>query len=432
VAVVRSTRELLRGVRLPDDSSVLDIEVVDGLVSDVRTTASRIQAEHSSADGFPESEPEMGIEQFDGMLLLPALQEHHAHLDKALTADKVQNPSGDLMGAIEGWIEAESAGVFDVDEMQQRAEAAIEQLIHAGTSRIRTHVNVGASDPDLRNLRAVHAARQTFANFVDIEIVALMHSPLAGSRGAANRVALDKAIEFGIDLIGGCPHLEADGASMIEHVLATARHAGLGLDLHVDETVDPDMLTIESLCRSILEQGFDLPVTASHCVSLAMQSLETQVRLASMIAAANVRVVALPQTNLFLQGRATPQAMPRAIAPLKVLADHGVRIAAGGDNAQDPFNPMGRNDPLEAASLLVVASHLDPRDALQAVSSDTLLRGSKRSDLIGRPADFLAIDALNVRQALANAPATRATIRRGQVIARTTVSTQIRSPQESR
>lgn len=365
------------------------------------------------------------IENLKGMLLVSSLQEHHAHLDKALTADEVPNPTGDLMGAIEAWIAAESRGVFGFDEMQNRAESAIEQLLLSGTTRIRTHVNVGASDPDLRNLRAVHEARSVFAHLLDIEVVALMHSPLAGSEGADNRRVLDKAIEFGVDLIGGCPHLESDGQGVIDHVLSTALEADLGVDLHVDEGLDPEMLTIELLCRSVLDRGFPLPVTASHCVSLSMQTLDRQSQLATRIASAGIRIVALPQTNLFLQGRDHPQGMPRAIAPVRLLLDHGVAVSAGGDNVQDPFNPMGRNDPLEAASLLVIACHVDPLEALRAVSSNPRQGLDSLGVLIGQPADFLAIDASSVREAVAAAPATRATIRRGRVVARTVVEREV-------
>ena len=36
----------------------------------------------------------------DGYLLLPAFAEPHSHLDKAFLAERVENRTGDLMGAI--------------------------------------------------------------------------------------------------------------------------------------------------------------------------------------------------------------------------------------------------------------------------------------------------------------------------------------------
>ncbi len=375
-----------------------------------------------SPDGSVDPSAKGRIEDLEGHLLLPPLIEHHAHIDKALTADLVVNRTGDLMGAIEAWIEAENAGVLGFEDMQMRAEKSLEQLALAGVSRVRTHVNVGASDSEQRNLRAVAAARRNFADLIDVEIVALMHSPLSGEDGRANRLALDKALEFGVDLIGGCPHLEEDSVGMIDHVLAVARSSRLPLDLHVDETLDPQMLTVELLARAILDGDFDLGVTASHCVSLSMQDVADQVRLAGLLRQSGIRVVALPQTNLFLQGWGQPVATPRGITPMALLQDHGVDVVAGGDNVQDPFNPMGRNDPLETASLLVTAAHVDPEAAFAAVSHiDPSTLSLFGTDVIGRTADFLSIDVGNIREAVATGSSNRRTIRRGRVVARSSL-----------
>jgi cytosine deaminase len=361
------------------------------------------------------------VEHLGGMLLLPSLREHHAHLDKVLTADAIVNRTGDLMGAIGAWIEAEESGVLNFEEMQIRAESAIERLLYSGVTSVRTHVNVGVSDPEFRNLRAVRAACERFRGLVDIELVALMQSPLAGPDGRGNRRALDAAIELGIDLIGGCPHLEANSHEMISHVLDLAEMADLDVDLHMDESLDPEMLTIEMLAKEVLGRGCRRRITASHCVSLSVQSKERQASIASLLRDAQIAVVALPQTNLFLQGWRHPQSMPRGIAPVKMLSESGVSVAAGGDNVQDPFNPMGRFDPLETASLLVMASHLDPKDALRAVSTDPRQLEDPLRELIGSPADFLAIDATNVREALASASGTRRTVREGRVVSMTTL-----------
>lgn len=360
-----------------------------------------------------------------GFLVLPSLEEHHAHLDKALTADRIVNETGDLRGAIQAWIEAEKDGRFDIEEMTGRAERAIEALLGSGVTRVRTHVNIGESDSDLRNLRAVDSARRRFTGSTEVEIVALMHSPMTGEAGRGNRATLEKALEYGIDLIGGCPHLEPNPTEMIRFVVETAASAGCGIDLHVDETLDPGMLTLQPLARIVIEQGFDHSVTASHCVSLSVQTLEDQHRLADLLGESRIRVVALPQTNLFLQGRESPQGMPRAIAPARLLLEHGVRFAAGGDNVQDPFNPMGRSDPLDTAALLVVACHLDPLDALDAVTTRPVGRNGTAAALIGKPADFLAIDALNVREALAGGSMNRSTVRRGRVVSESRVTRRL-------
>jgi cytosine deaminase len=44
-------------------------------------------------------------------------------------------------------------------------------------------------------------------------------------------------------------------------------------------------------------------------------------------------------------------------------------VAGGADNLQDPFNVVGRADPLETAALLVMAGHLDPATAYDLVAT---------------------------------------------------------------
>lgn len=408
-------RLLLTRARLPQSAGqeLFDILIDDGTVSAV--------GPHGSLPN--ESTFGSAVDDLAGFLVMPALVELHAHLDKALTADLVPNPTGDLFGAIDAWIAAEERGVFDFESMVDRATAALWRLISHGVTAVRSHVNVGASDPSHVHLRAIMEAKARVGTAVDLQVVALMHSPLAGSDGLANRRSLAEALELGVDFVGGCPSLEPDGRAMIEIAVAAAREAHVGLDLHVDETLDSSMLTLRDLCRHLEEEPLDAPVAASHCVSLSMQPLSIQHDVARSAARAGVDIIALPQTNLFLQGREFPTAMPRGITPIGTLRDHGVRVGAGGDNVQDPFNPVGRSDPLETASLMIMAAHQLPTDALDLVTSSarSIMGLDPAGPVVGSIADLVAIDARSERQAVADAPLARRTYRRGRLTAVTEV-----------
>ena len=48
------------------------------------------------------------------------------------------------------------------------------------------------------------------ARLLDVQIVALVGNPILGPEGAPLRAALAEAIETGVDLVGGCPHLDED------------------------------------------------------------------------------------------------------------------------------------------------------------------------------------------------------------------------------
>ena len=111
---------------------------------------------------------------------------------------------------------------------------------------------------------------------IDVQIVALTSIPITGPEGRENRRALAVALEVGVDLIGGCPHLDPDGTSLMSDAFAAASDARIGLDLHEDEVLDPEVLYLRELTRMVRDTDFVHPVTASHCVTLGLQSPDVQ------------------------------------------------------------------------------------------------------------------------------------------------------------
>jgi cytosine deaminase len=394
--------------------------LIDGNAVDIHITNGRIAQMLPRTASDPESAAVPGITVHDlqGWLLLPAPAEPHAHLDKALTAEKVPNPEGDLLGAIRGWVAASAAGMFTHDDIKTRAQQAMEMLVLNGVTAVRSHVNV-VGDISTTYLRAVKQARAEMRDLLHVELVALTGSPMTGADGVHNRAALEQALSEGVDIIGGCPHLDSDGPKVIADALRLASEYSLPVDLHMDETLDPDMLHLPELARQVIDTGFTGRVTASHCVSLGMQSPKVQAEVAALVAEAGITVVPLPQTNLFLQGREHPQATPRGLTALRALIDAGVRLAAGADNVQDPFNLVGRSDPLETASLLVMAGHILPEQAYEMVSTNVReMMGLEPVTIsVGSPADLLAINAPSIRGAIADASGDRMVIRAGRLVA---------------
>ena len=402
---------VLRDARLVDGRRV-DIEIADGLISGVHDT-----------DTTPGDAP---VDDLGGWLVLPALAEPHAHLDNALIAETVPNLRGDLQGAFEAGDAAVAAGMITHDGTVARAIQAIELLLIHGVTAVRSHVAVGG-DFGARNVVAMQEAKSHFKGLIDIQLVALAISPMTGPEGASNRAALAAAVEAGVDLIGGCPHLDPDGPGLIETAIRVATEAGIGIDLHVDETLDPAVLMLRDLARQVQDSGFEHPVAASHCVSLGMQNSEVQAEVAKEVAEAGVSVFCLPQTNLFLQGRDHSSATPRGLTALGALHDAGVLVAAGADNVQDPFNPVGRSDPLETAALLVMAGHQTPNDAYRMVSNDVRegIGMPRLSIEVGSPADLMVINAASPREAIADAPMSRRVYRRGVLVASTDQQTAV-------
>jgi cytosine/creatinine deaminase len=390
------------------------LSIVDALLPDGSTTTVRVEAGQVRSVGAP-AEPDDELLHARGRLLLPAMAEAHAHLDKAFLAETVPNPTGDLYGAIEAM--ETHRHLITHDDTAARAERAARLILANGATAIRTHADV-TSENGLMSVEALLDVRERLRGLVDIQVVALSGWP---STTDEQRALVREAIAMGIDGVGGCPHLEDDPEAATDLFLELAGEAGLPIDLHTDETLDPARFALPYLARRVLDTGFVHGVTASHCVSLGMQPAAVQQRTAEMVAAAGISVVALPSSNLYLQGRAHQEAMPRGLTALRALRGAGVNVAAGADNLQDPFNLVGRGDCLETAALMVMAGHQLPDDAYHSVSSASRRAlGLQVAGLSpGDVADLVLVPAASVREAVAFAPADRVVLRNGVVVAGT-------------
>ena len=392
----------LEGGHLPDGTR-WDVVVTGGTVSWAGPPAQR----PPTGDGT-------AVLDCAGHLLLPAPAEPHTHLDKALTAETIGCPPGDLAAAAGAWAEW-SARLTEVD-VATRARQALAEFVACGATAVRTHVNAASGTDPLLPLRAVVAVRDELRDVVDVQVAFL-------ARFDAPDALVRQALAVGADLLGGAPHMAPDAAAETARLLRLADEAGVGVDLHTDEQLDPAVAGLAELARQVVAGGFGRPVAASHCVSLGVQEPGVRDRTVDAVRAAGIGVVALPQTNLGLQGREWPTSPPRAITAVRALIGAGVPVAAGTDNVRDPFNPVGRADPFEVAALLVAAAHLSVEEAWTAVgpAARRVLGLPAAGPRAGLAADLLAVRAGSLADAVARAPQDRIVVRRGRVVSRSTV-----------
>jgi cytosine deaminase len=391
--------------------------IVHGAVTqegrDIRIIGDRIAEIGEIGDDLPVGDS--SVVDLAGWIVLPAAVEPHAHLDKAFLAERIPNPTGDLMGAITAM--RANRHLLGVDETVERAERAARLMAANGYRAVRTHADT-TTEHGLRSVEALVEVRRRVADIIDVEIVALCGWPVVGPGAADQRALLHAALDAGADLVGGCPHLEDEGgsAAATEFFLQTAIDHGVGVDLHTDETLDPTASGLVDLATMVLS-GFEHPVTASHCVSLGMQDAERQHAIAELVVRAGISVVALPHTNLFLQGRGSAP-MPRGLTAVAALREAGANVAAGADNLQDPFNPVGRACPFETAGLMVMTAHLLPHEAWSAVADNAaqILQLEAVSVAPGDQADLLAVRAATVREAIAFGPNDRMVWHRGHTV----------------
>ncbi len=404
---------LLRGATLADGSTA-DV-VLDGpVVSQVLP----------AGEGVAEAGDE--VVDLVGYVLLTAPAEPHAHLDKARSFELAAPPLGDLGSAIDAW--RAYAGTMTVESIADRARTQTLQMLASGTTAIRTHVDVLSGDGSAtveeatRGARALVAVRDELAGLLDLELVAL-----AGPHCPDEHV--EAVLDLGVDVVGGAPHLADDPLADLDRLLAIAGRRELPVDLHTDESLDGPV-TLDAYAMAVRDWPRDRQYSAGHCVRLGTLPEAERDRVIAEVVASDLGIISLPITNLYLQGWDVPVGTPRGLTALRSLLDAGVRVAAGADNVRDPFNPVGRGDALETASLLVTAGHLSPAEAYALVSD-----GAR--DVLGLPAagprpgaraELLAVRGESLADVVAGASADRVVVHGGCVVARTTLTTTIAAP----
>ncbi|HEY1918546.1 MAG TPA: amidohydrolase family protein [Streptosporangiaceae bacterium] len=394
-----------------------------GAPLDVLMAGDRIAATGAAATA-PGGQPH--VIDVTGRVLLPAPAEAHAHLDKALLGSGPADPgaAGQADGTLTAALRAMRTMPMTRDAIARRARRAAMIALRHGFTAIRAHVDLGLAS-GRGGVETLAELKRDLCDVLDLQIVGLVCDPIVGRDGFAQRDRLRAALASGCDVVGGAPWLSQAPDRAIAELTAAAADAGLPIDLHLDETTDVGTLTLTSYLKRVEQLGLGGRATASHCVSLGQQDPDRARTVARALARAGVSLVVLPQTNLGLQGRGLATRVPRALAPIGLLEQAGVLVAAGGDNWRDPFNPVGRIDPMETASLLVSAGHLAPARAYELVSTAArAVLGLPPAALrAGQVADLLAIRAESLGEAVASGTEDRMVWHRGRLVADTRVST---------
>jgi cytosine/creatinine deaminase len=404
----------LAGARV---AALTGVRLLDGSVADVLLDGSVVASVHAAGELPPPGDAEAVVLDATGWRWVPGTSEPHAHLDKALTHPRTDPEAGnDLLTAIAQWRALVPS--LDQADLLRRARAAIERYVARGTTTIRTHVDALLAGDPLRGVDALVELREELRGLVHLQVCLL-----AGQDTPDD--VLEEAVDHGIDVVGGCPHLADDPALQTRRMLDLAERHDLPVDLHTDEQTDPRHVDLVDLAEQVIARGLQGRVAASHCVRLGSLSAERLAPVLDVVARAGVGIVTLPITNLYLQGRDVSDKadgiVPRGLPPLRAILDAGIPLAAGADNLRDPFNPVGSADPFETTSLLVTAGHLTPREALAAVTDGprTLLGLPPVGAAAGCAADLVLVPDGPLLDVLAGATTARVVLHGGRVVADT-------------
>jgi cytosine deaminase len=394
---------ILRRARVADNRPLVDIAIADGRILALGQTV---------------PQPAASEWDLEGRAVLPGLIDAHAHLDKTYTT--IENHSGTLLEAIEVWNRIKQQR--NRADVRTTADRAIQSAVANGITVMRSHVDTEVSG-DLVALEALLDLREQTRHMIDVQLVAL--GMPGGTR--ENRETIEEAMRLGVDVVGGAPALSADPHGDIEAAFDLAERHAKALDLHIDETEDPNTLTLEYLADQTRLRGMQGNVTAGHCCSLAFIDDTTAARVMDKVAEAQLNIVTLPSCNLVLMGREGHPA-PRGTTRVKELLARGVNVCAASDNVHDPFNPFGSYDLLQIANLNGHTAHMSGEAELYACLQMVTANAARALVLqgdyglaAGRRADLVIVDATRVLDAVVSPPPRLGTFKAGRLVVKTDV-----------
>ncbi|MFP1872305.1 cytosine deaminase [Lonsdalea quercina] len=358
-------------------------------------------------------------------LVIPPLVEPHIHLDATLTAgEPAWNMSGTLFEGIERW--SQRKATITHQDTKRRAHSTIGLLRDHGIQYVRTHIDV--TDPTLGALKSMLEVKEEARNLIDLQIVAF---PQEGIESFPDgRRLMEQAIDMGADVVGGIPHFENtrdQGVSSVKFLMDLAERRGCLVDVHCDETDDPQSRFLEMLAEEARVRGMGERVTASHTVAMGSYDNAYCSKLFRLLTRSGISFVSCPTESIHLQGRFDTFPKRRGITRVAELDRAGMNVCFGQDSIKDPWYPLGNGNLLRVLDAGLHICHMMGYEDLQRCLDFVTDNGAKAMHLgenyglvVGRPANLLIMDAENDYEAVRRQAKALLSVRHGKVIMRRT------------
>lgn len=389
----------------------------EGLVSaDIVIAGVKIEAV-LPAGSTPSDLPQTDLR--NGMMF-PCFVDMHTHLDKGHVWDRRPNTDGTFIGALDN-VRADRVAHWSREDVRARMEFSLKAAYAHGTKLIRTHLDSIPPQTDI-SFPLFAEIQQEWKGRIALQAVALLPLESVLDKPVFDAIVATTKRHGG--LLGGATRLLPDFETILDTLFLSAADHGLDVDLHVDETEDREVLTLEAIADAKRRTGFQGSVTVGHCCSLALQDNDTIKRVIGKVAQAGISVVSLPMCNMYLQDRhagRTPRW--RGTTLFQELAAAGVPTAVASDNTRDPFYAYGDLDAVEVLRESVRILHLDhPIDDVARIVTTTPANILGRPDIgriaAGLPADLVLFKARQWSEFLSRPQADRIVIRDGKAIDR--------------
>lgn len=399
---------LIRNVLIDDDAKPTDIAIEGGRIVGIE---SGIRAEaRQSIDA-------------EGRAAIPGLLEPHLHLEKAFLHRRMPARSGTLEEAIR--ITGILKGKQEREDVLARSRQVIDMAVKNGTIAIRAHPDVDI----IQGLIGVETAlqlREEYRGLVDLQIVAFPQEGILKSPGTIE--LMEEAMKLGADVVGGCPYNELswdDTKRHIDAVFALAQKFGAPVDMHADfadDTSDPRFASATYTAEKTLAAGYQGRVSLGHVTSLAALTPDEAKPVLDLLHRADVHIVTLPATDVYLGGRRDVVNQRRGLTPVRALRDAGVNVTFASNNIRNAFTPFGKADPLLIGNFLAHLAQFGTPDnqayVLRMGTHDAARAmgiGGDYGIAVGKRASLVILDTWQVADALLDIPPRSWVIKDGRI-----------------
>lgn len=401
---------LLKNVHVDNHEEVVDVRILNGKFSEIKANLT----------------PHDGEEVIDGKenLLLPPFVDSHVHLDATLTAGQPEwNETGTLFDGIRIWSERKQD--LTKEDVKSRAKKTLLNMVGHGIQHVRSHVDV--TDPHLIAARALLELREELKDQIDLQLVAFPQEGILSY--PHGRELMEQAVKEGLDVVGGIPHFEFTteyGWQSVHFLMSLADKYDRLVDVHCDEIDDPASRNLEVLATEAYERGMKDRVTASHTTAMGSYNDAYTYKLFRLLKMSDINFVSNPLVNVHLGGRFDTYPKRRGVTRIKELTGAGINVSFGEDDIQDPWNPLGDGNMLDAVTMGVYIAHLMGYHQLQDAFNYVTYNGAKTLHIsdnygieVGKPANCILLNARDFYNALNKHVEVLYNIRYGKVLAET-------------
>jgi len=397
---------IVRNATLPDGRTGQSILCRNGRIAEIGTVPAIAGAREIDALGY---------------LVSPPFVDAHFHMDATLSLGQPRlNRSGTLLEGIALW--GELKPLLTHEAVIERALRYCDLAVSQGLLAIRTHVDV--CDDRLLCVEALLDVRKKIAPYIDLQIVAFPQDGYYRSPTAAKN--LERALDMGVDVVGGIPHFErtmADGAESLKALCEIAAKRGLLVDIHCDETDDPMSRHVEALAYETQRLGLHGRVVGSHLTSMHSMDNYYVSKLMALMVEAQLHATPNPLINITIQGRHDTYPKRRGMTRVPELRQAGINVSFGQDCMLDPWYSLGQGDMLEATHMGVHVAQMTSREGMRWCFDAVTVNPAKAMHLEGYGlekgchADMVVLQARDPIEAIRLKPQRLFVVKRGEVIA---------------